>query len=91
MDDNQLIEAFYISRGGKPHDPADIWFYESSWDMIMSVVDKIKEIYNNEILSTKTSEILKQSIFQCGIMAPKKRVYLSIIDFIKWYNQNYKK
>jgi hypothetical protein len=42
MKDSELIEEFWVSQGGKPHLAADIWFYESDWNMLMPVVEKIE-------------------------------------------------
>ncbi len=42
--DNELINEWYASQGGKPALEADISFYESSWDMLMPVVEKIESL-----------------------------------------------
>lgn len=42
MEENKIIEKFWVEQGGKPHMEADISFYESSWDMLMPVVEKMK-------------------------------------------------
>jgi hypothetical protein len=42
--ENELIEAFYVAQGGKPSNAADIDFYQSDWNMLMSVVEKIEQM-----------------------------------------------
>jgi hypothetical protein len=38
---NQLIEKFWVEHGGKPHMTEDLWFYESDFNMLMPVLEKI--------------------------------------------------
>lgn len=86
--ENELIEDFWISQGGKPHWKPDLSFYESSWDMLMPVVEKIESIYK------------QGKLFQCPQYQRIRGVKITdvtitelhalIVDFIKWYNsQNF--
>ena len=59
--------------------------YHSSWDWLMPVVEKIKQLYNDSEDIFK-EEWYTKSIFQMGIMMPIKAVYEAVVEFIKWYN-----
>lgn len=96
--DNELIEEFYISQGGKPHDPADLCFYESDWNMLMPVVEKIVENYDFTIqfyagdcncYCTKqnygASEI--PGIGHGGFKPHIQSVYKSVVALIKHINK----
>lgn len=96
--DNELIEEFYISQGGKPHVPADLCFYESDWNMIMPVVEKIAETHDFTIqfyagdcncYCTKqnygASEI--PGIGHGGFKPHIKSVYKSVVALIKHINK----
>jgi len=53
--------------------------YHSSWDWLMPVVEKI--IYNYD--ESKSLDIMRELSY-----AKIESVYQSVIEFIKWYNQN---
>lgn len=90
--DNELIEEFYISQGGKPHVPADLCFYESDWNMLMPVVEKINSIDKTEvsiypshcIISVDGTAQAGAHDFTVGNLF--KIVRLSVVNYIKWYN-----
>lgn len=91
--DNKLIEAFYISQGGKPHLQEDIWFYESDWNMIMALVKQIHKLNDesgNELIAKYDEVSHDVDIFRLGIAAPKSVVYKGVVEFIKWYKQQSK-
>ena len=61
--------------------------YDTSWDWLMPVVDKIKilvilshsdELYNSEEWDNITHTLLQIEI---------KSVYKAVVEFIKWYNE----
>lgn len=88
--DNELIEDFWVSQGGKPHWKPDISFYESSWDWLMPVVEKTKNIpvseFNYQL--TRMTEFrgwIKQ-FESLSIFTPIDKVYAIQVNFIKWYN-----
>ena len=85
MIENELIEAFWISQGGKPNDPADLWFYESSWDMLMPVVEKINKLDDQIHLSIRGIELIR-TIRKYVSMVQIKDAHLYIVEFIKWHN-----
>lgn len=61
--------------------------YNSSWDWLMSVVEKIKNIGTH----SETSEreyILLDNINDALIVVRIDLVYSAVIDFIKWHNKN---
>ena len=84
MTDNELIEAFYISQGGKPNLLADIHFYESDWNMLMLVVEKIKELAKANPQLPFTHRLL----FHLSILTNIDTVYNATMEVIKWYNEN---
>lgn len=56
--------------------------YHSSWDWLMPVVRKI-----NESGYPMCGTLLAQKVYQsCGI-AQVELVYKSVVEFIKWYNE----
>jgi hypothetical protein len=63
---NELIEKFWIEQGGKPHDPADLWFYESDWGMLMPVVEKINKMKNFAV-NINFDHNGVNSIYECSI------------------------
>lgn len=59
--------------------------YHSSWDWLMPVVQKIKEVYNTldlEIALFKENEPL----FNMTIFADIQTVWKFCVQFIQWYN-----
>lgn len=92
--DNEKIEAFYVSLGGKPSLKEDLWFYESDWNMLMPVVEKIKQLRDFDTVTdgkhnrdpyfaTRVADLL-------GILTTVdiKVVHLAVVAFIDWYNNN---
>lgn len=82
--DNELIEDFWISKGGNPHDPADLWFYESDWSMLMPVVFKAKATPHSA--NYGSWNILNMYLIAIDL----KNVYAELVEFIKWYNSHEK-
>jgi len=93
--DCELIEEFYISHGGKPHMKEDLWFYESDWNMLMTVIEKIDSLMppikiptdlpklkNGTHGSEPFIEVTALPI-SCGI----SEAFDKIVEFIKWYNR----
>lgn len=89
MEDNQLIENFWISQGGKPHMEADIPFYESDWHMLMQVVEKmrlsIEKTYLNKAFSPEASDLLEDMTNNL-VWTNIKGAHKTIVEFIKWHN-----
>jgi hypothetical protein len=85
--DNELIEEFYISQGGKPHMKEDLWFYESDWNMLMLVV---KHIFDSDFLNDfdEWKSMVKQIVnsFECIEISITRE---KVINFIKWYNDKH--
>lgn len=71
--------------------------YNISWDWLMPVIEKIEslqfrfEIAKNEYCIKQFIEgkPYKEILYQYGYSEKSKieRIYLGVIDFIKWYNQ----
>src|SRR3972149_7703472 len=45
-ENDKLIEEFWISQGGKANMKEDLWFYQSDWNMLMPVVEKIQKVFS---------------------------------------------
>lgn len=88
--DNEIIETFWIEHGGKPHMKEDIWFYESSWDMLMPVVEKINRMSPNEFTDEDSQDIFRfvrwPSVTKLKINTSLQDLYKAVVEFIKWYN-----
>lgn len=85
--DNHLIEEFWVSQGGRAHMEPDIHFYESDWQMLMPVVEKIRGLLEDNRLYTKLNgkkywEVIEVALSTVSI----KAVYIAVTQFIKWYN-----
>lgn len=63
-----------------------ILLYHSSWDWLMPVVEKIKNISGAFINSDSQDEKFAYLIFSLSITTPIETVYIYVINFIKWYN-----
>lgn len=93
--DNHLIEEFYVSQGGKPTLEADLSFYESSWDWLMPVVEKIDSLDDGKYIViidpmiTIISENGEAVVNECQAFDGRiKNTYGAVVEFVKWYNQN---
>lgn len=61
--------------------PLDEFKYKSSWDWLMLVAQKVDEIIANEDLDEWISELyIAMSTINISI------VYNTLVEFIKWYN-----
>jgi hypothetical protein len=96
MTDNELIEEFYVSHGGKPSVKADIYFYSSNWDMLMSVVDKIETLDDWYAINVDRSSVYVH-IYQghCDSFnrmdygnSKIQTVFAAVVHFIIWHNKN---
>lgn len=96
MTDNELIAEF---MGGTPGtgECEDLWYfgnpdqpkkylrYDSSWDWLMPVVEKI----NESCKDTGYPDGLEICDWHVIAVANNiKLVYFSVVEFIKWYNEN---
>ncbi len=91
LTDNELIERFYVSQGGKPNMAEDLWFYESDWNMLMRVIDKFMSIppetfnYNGRAMTQLRQR--KNEIKAISIYSNIMEVYIPLLGSIKWYNE----
>ena len=67
-------------------------YYHSSWDWLMPVVEKIEKECSHEVVIFSTHCNVNQGkTHDMGYIGGKTKieaVYKSVIEFIKWYNQN---
>lgn len=66
--------------------------YDNSWDSLMSVVEKIEECFDGNVvvvIQDETCQISYSNKYQKYAVFETKleSVYNSIIEFIKWYNE----
>lgn len=61
-----------------------ILLYHSSWDWLLPVVEKILGTENNSSDWEKHYTQIHDSLWLINI----ESVWLSVVEFIKWYNQN---
>jgi len=57
--------------------------YNSSWDWLMPVVEKISEF---RLLYPDQCDL----VCNCKIVIGQKHLYEKVVEFIKWYNENEK-
>jgi hypothetical protein len=81
---NEVIEAFYVEQGGKPNLKEDLWFYESSWDMLMPVVKKIRDLLQDNELYEKAKDHW-EFITVALSTAEVKAAQIAVFQFITWY------
>jgi hypothetical protein len=82
----------------------DTWFeentelrYHTSWDWLMPVVEKIESL-GFEFMITETRCAIKnntdnsiEEVYHCELLFNKREcVYMSVVEFIKWYNKENK-
>lgn len=91
---NKLIEVFWISQGGKPNLESDLSFFESSFDMLIPVVEKIEnmgcivEIWLSLGKGCRIAKVSKYQSWQTTMESNStiKAVWLAVVEFIQWYN-----
>lgn len=97
--DNEWIAEFMDGFRLKLTGPRNMWYiksrnetvdvgnmlYDKSWDWLHPVIDKIKQIYNENESKEIAKLMLMQDIFATGIFIPIEVVYKRVVDFIKWY------
>lgn len=68
--------------------------YDSSWDWLMPVVEKIKNICIKRskifLLKNRIPKQIEGDVFEALLKVDINVLYLSTINFIKWYNENTK-
>jgi hypothetical protein len=72
--------------------------YNSSWDWLMPVVERIESFGyyffmfpNNESHISKYTSIVGKSISQIQLTSKLESVWYVVVEFIKWYNKEFKK
>lgn len=89
IQDNEIIEAFWVSQGGKPNLKEDLCFYKNDWGMLMPVVEKIENVTGSRIkIQGVECEISIVDYYDLQIERSKIRaVYKAVVEFIKWRNE----
>ncbi len=62
--------------------------YDHSWDWLMPVVEKIEETAPTNVKEINSKGLM---IFEIGLFAGIETVYQSVLEYIKWYNENKQK
>lgn len=70
------------------HDkPAQTYFddleYHSSWDWLMPVINKLPKDQSTMAYCDNLFDNMSDGFFECDI----DKVWLAVVNFIKWYNQ----
>lgn len=65
-----------------PDDPKWGRQYQSSWDKLMPVIQKIDLLNQQDPISLENYDVAYQPL-----STPINKVYEDVIEFIKWYNQ----
>lgn len=65
-----------------------ILLYHSSWDWLIPVIKKIREIINVELNVDSFEEIRERKLTLNPYDYNIEQVYKAVVEFIKWYNQN---
>ncbi len=65
-----------------------IFQYDSSWEWLMPVIDKIGVMYDNRELISR--DVYKLDLIGMTLFASIDNAWLAVVEFIKWYNQNKK-
>lgn len=86
-------------RNGKWTFPDGLWCYDdhlnynTSWNMLMPVVEKIEALYVNQVDQfNKTMSKQREAdtefsmVMMLNITASIDQVYKNCVEFIKWYN-----
>lgn len=88
--DNELIDDFYVEHGGEKTLAADLSFYESDWNLLMDVVEKIRNmdpsLFNYNVKEMTEFRMWISQIQALSIFTPIDKVYAVLVNFIKWYN-----
>lgn len=80
---NKLIAEFMADYDLKRNWSKVPLLYNSSWDWLMPVVEKIKGM-------EKEYPIAIDSVTNIFIWYKINFVWIAVVEFIKWYNNNYK-
>ena len=62
--------------------------YNSSWNWLMEVVEKIERLENNLKTETREEFTQFQKVLSLPIYTKIEAVYNACVEFIKWYNEN---
>ena len=62
--------------------------YNSSWDWLMPVVDKIVNHINVNKITWLTRQEIFGNLYSAISTVNLNNIYLATTEFIKWYNQN---
>ena len=64
--------------------------YHTSWDWLMSVVEKISKIVGFKTIEECTNDewFVTANLMQTTISTPIHIVYANVVLFINWYNKN---
>lgn len=90
VENNKLIAEFItdepevLKRDLQKEGTLESMHYHDSWDWLKPVVDKISDLWNNEGIYGGGL------IWNLTIFASLEDTYKAVIEYIKWYNKNYK-
>ena len=82
--DNELIAEF-MGMGIFHYNPNQLG-YDTSWDWLIPVVEKIHNVVPSEVSEVNNEGL---AIFEIGLLTPIGEVHEAVVQFIKWYNSNH--
>lgn len=100
MLNNELIAEFMgwnkdnqktIPLGLREYDTLEDYWFHSSWDWLMPVVEKIENSHEScDIAFAPVGCIISRDGFNynCDCDTKLEAVYKAVVEFIKWYNEN---
>ena len=65
--------------------------YHVSYDWLMPVVEKISSLTSKNTFNNINSNVAFYKILSLNIDTSLEHIYKSVVEFIKWYNENNKK
>lgn len=101
MTDNELIAQFMGGlKGDADSDVSDLWYfgdrhakylrYDSSWDWLMPVVQKIEKMTNVSVIikGSRCRILVGKKVFSCHTISKLNSMYRVVVEFIVWLKQN---
>ena len=82
-------QVFAVSENGKTNFyKKDELKFNSDWNWLIEVVEKIERLENNLKNETREEFTQFQKVLSLPIYTKIEAVYNACVEFIKWYNEN---
>ncbi len=97
MEGNELIAQFmglekenglYLFTTPMDDYKTDTLYFDTSWDWLMPVVEKIQKLYEECMdYNNQMPEDYYYKVLDKGISTPREIIYKAVVEFIKQYNK----